>query len=287
MGLLNDLKKVIFGATSVTKHSAEKMKEAGKEQGKKLADQAEEYLEKASQKIEDLGDQLNERTEGGLDKAKDFTEDLGGKVIEKAESLWEKTMEVSEEVGSKVMEKSKQAQEKWDEFNGLQQDASTSSSSYTDATEAPTESAEDMASDILDNVFEKTKEVKSNLADKAKEAVGKGTAVLDDLLDKAGDLSEKLKQKVEEEEPREVKIGYDNAKGSLLDGQDDFFERAERFAKGDYHNTGAKDNVPADMEIKKDPDYVKPESTGTVKGFEDLDGDGDEIIDDAIIIDKD
>ena len=37
------------------------------------------------------------------------------------------------------------------------------------------------------------------------------------------------------------------------------------------------------MQIKKDPDYKPKEKEGKVRGFEDQDGDGDEIIDDAII----
>ena len=41
------------------------------------------------------------------------------------------------------------------------------------------------------------------------------------------------------------------------------------------------------MKITKDPEYKKEEKEGTVYGFEDMDGDGDEIIDDAIIVDDD
>ena len=116
-------------------------------------------------------------------------------------------------------------------------------------------------------------------------------SVFERLMNKAEDLSEKLKEQTDDfDVPRETKMGYDNAKGSLLDGQDDFFAKADRFARGDYHNTG-KD--PADevieegnIEIRQNPDYVKPVNEGKVKGFEDLDGDSDEIIDDAIILDE-
>ena len=37
-----------------------------------------------------------------------------------------------------------------------------------------------------------------------------------------------------------------------------------------------------DLSIGENPDFKAPKK-GTVKGFEDLDGDGDELIDDAII----
>ena len=37
------------------------------------------------------------------------------------------------------------------------------------------------------------------------------------------------------------------------------------------------------MKIQKNPEYKPGEKPGSVKGFEDLDGDGNEIIDDAIL----
>jgi hypothetical protein len=66
---------------------------------------------------------------------------------------------------------------------------------------------------------------------------------------------------------------------------DSFFDKAERYASGDYADEG----TPAgkDVTIRKDPDYKPKENTGKVKGFDDLDGDGDEIIDDAILDDDD
>ena len=82
-----------------------------------------------------------------------------------------------------------------------------------------------------------------------------------------------------------MKVGYDNVKGSLMDGHDDFFEKASKYADGDYHNQGTMDTQMGDVTIKKNPDYIQPEPKGSVKGFEDLDGDGDELIDDAIVLD--
>jgi len=40
------------------------------------------------------------------------------------------------------------------------------------------------------------------------------------------------------------KVGYDGLEKSTLEGTDDFFARADRFAKGDYKNEGA--NKPKD-----------------------------------------
>ena len=65
---------------------------------------------------------------------------------------------------------------------------------------------------------------------------------------------------------------------STLDGTDSFFDRADRFARGDYHNEGGKD-----MRVQEDPDYVPKKKGDLIAGFLDSDGDGDSLIDDAII----
>jgi hypothetical protein len=67
-----------------------------------------------------------------------------------------------------------------------------------------------------------------------------------------------------------------------LDGFDDFFSKASRFADGDYHNTGKQDeDITIDKTNKKD----RPDQTGKLPGFKDNDGDGNELIDDAIVED--
>ena len=67
-----------------------------------------------------------------------------------------------------------------------------------------------------------------------------------------------------------------------LDGFDDFFSKAARFADGDYHNKGEeKPEVSIDKSKKQD----RPKHTGKLTNFSDNDGDGDELIDDAIIED--
>lgn len=286
MGVFNDLKKVLFGASSVAKHGAEKAANAGKEAGEKLADNLEEVGEKVAQK-----------TGKHLEKAQQFTEEVGGEVLKKAESFWEKTKEVAEDVGAELIEKGKIAKDKAQELaNEAEAKIKEQTAAFEKKTTTPPPT-EDMADDILNDVFGEKNTTASegiaaseNIANQAKEQVEDTDSIFEQLMNKAEDLSDKLKENIGDyDAPRETKIGYDNAKGSLLDGQDDFFERAKRFADGDYHNTGSKDGAPikkeGDIEIRQNPDYQKPVNEGKVKGFEDLDGDGDEIIDDAIILD--
>ncbi|NJK83136.1 MAG: hypothetical protein HC912_04255 [Saprospiraceae bacterium] len=61
----------------------EKATEAGKETGKKLAEQTEEYLDIASKKVEEISAQINERTGGTLEKAKNISEEVGSEMLKK------------------------------------------------------------------------------------------------------------------------------------------------------------------------------------------------------------
>lgn len=67
---------------------------------------------------------------------------------------------------------------------------------------------------------------------------------------------------------------------SLLDAHSDFFSKAAAFASGKYPDSNT---AQPDMAIEMDPDYQPRPKTGTVPGFEDLDGDGNELVDDAIL----
>ncbi len=117
----------------------------------------------------------------------------------------------------------------------------------------------------------------------------------DDLFERAQrereqhDLDETLRQAKEMEERLEArKRAFDDkgserdASDSTLSGTDSFFDRAARFAEGDYHNEGGKD-----MNIQSDPEYQPKERPNKIHGFEDRDGDGDDLIDDAIIDEDD
>jgi dsDNA-specific endonuclease/ATPase MutS2 len=290
MGVFNELKKVLFGASSIAKHGAEKVTESGKEATEKLSKDLEDLSEKAEEKLE----QAQQMTEEIGGKILNTSERVGEEVIKRTEGFWEKTKQVAEDVGGEILDKTNPTR-------------TSTTASYTTpekpmATPPPTTTATtstdstDLASDLIDEAFEEAKEevippTPPPIVEQAADSIQEQDSVFERLMNKAEDLSEKLKEQTDDfDVPRETKIGYDNVKGSMLDGQDDFFAKAERFAQGDYHNTG-KD--PADEVIEEgeiiiqdNPDYKKPVNEGTVKGFEDLDGDGNEIIDDAIILDE-
>lgn len=138
--------------------------------------------------------------------------------------------------------------------------------------------SEDIGEKVLDagsKVFGKAKELGGDLANKAADMVERAQDEIDrDSLKSAEEKAEELARQAQARADSAVK----DTKESLLDGKDDFFARAERYAQGDYKNEGGKK-----MTIGTNPDHVPPTPSGKAAGFEDLDGDGDELIDDAII----
>lgn len=155
--------------------------------------------------------------------------------------------------------------------------------------------AMDKAGELGGKVMDVSEDVGERVLDLGGKILGKAKDMGSDLMDRAGDAMQKAQDEADRESlksteqkareaAREAQERADkaleNTKGGLLDGQDDFFAKAERYAQGDYHDKGGRN-----MSIEEDPDYEKSAPQGKARGFEDLDGDGDEIIDDAIIDD--
>ena len=62
MGILNDMKKLLFGAKSVAKSGANKVVEKGKEVGGDLKGKGEKVWKDAKDKAADLGEEVKERS---------------------------------------------------------------------------------------------------------------------------------------------------------------------------------------------------------------------------------
>lgn len=253
MGIIKDLKNIFFGASSITKHAAEKATDYIKEEGAEILDKTkdiasnagETILEKTSDfkdnvldggdsildkgsdllgkgkdKLTDIGENIS--SSPMVDKMKDFTEDVGEKVMDKGGDLLEKGKTVSEDVGERVL-------------------------------------------DAKDKFMDKASEVKDQMSEK-----------LEATMDKADAWAEAEKAKPK----KEFADDTIDASGSLLEGKDDFFSKADKFAGGEYD---AFSEGKITIEEPKSIEKPKFEDQKPATGFKDLDGDGNEIIDDAII----
>jgi hypothetical protein len=181
--------------------------------------------------------------EGLLDKGKT----LAGNVVDKISDneYVQKAGDVAESVGSKVME-----------TGGA---------------------LVDKASDLSENVGAKVLETTDKTWDKIGEAkdvlAGKAKEVADNLGKKFDETVDKAEAFMAEENAKPKKDFADetlSAGGSLLEGKDDFFSKASKFAEGDY-----------DAFSEGKITVTTPAKTA---GQDDHDKDGNEQIDDAIIV---
>jgi len=258
MGIIRDLKNIFFGASAVTKSATEKVGDVIKEEGEELLskskDLASNSMESLTEKTAGLKDSILDETGDLMAKTKAKLIDIGDDINENpitdkikttGEDLMNRAGEVSTAVGGVVMEKGGELLEKTKDFS------------------------EDVGEKVLkatDKLAERATEVKDHLGEK-----------LDQTMDKADAWAEEQKNNPKPEFAEDTI----DASGSLLEGKDDFFSKADKYASGDY---GAFSEGKVTLD-KKASTFEKTEfeKLPPATGFDDLDGDGNEIIDDAII----
>lgn len=167
------------------------------------------------------------------------------------------------------------------------------------AADAGLNSAAEVGAKLKDRAADLSEAVGAKVLEKGDDLLNRGAAIGADLKGKADAFVEHAnveaeKMKLEEtiaEAKRAAEVAEARARAfggkeagrdtseSTLSGTDSFFDRAARFADGDYANEGGKD-----MQIKDNPDAKPKEKGGKIAGFLDGDGDGDSLIDDAEIV---
>ncbi len=298
MPLFNDLKKIFFGAKSVAKHQASRAEESTREVRQEITDQGEELLNLTKQAAKEIASRAPEY----LSKSKEALSELGDAVF-KEEKAPPRAASNPTEDGLDIIDEELT-------FGKLDLRAP-----HESPKSGPIDFEEDLqdgnpvspkAPSALREVTDSTLDSAARAGLKAKEVAGKvGDKVLDraakvgaDLKGKADNFIEHANREAQKMKAEEAIIqakaaaaqaeararAFDNQEGerktgeSTLDGTDSFFDRADRFARGDYHNEGGKD-----MRIQDDPEYQPRKKSNLIAGFNDADNDGDSLIDDAII----
>lgn len=259
MGILNDLKSIFFGASSVAKSAGEK---------------TSEYL---SENADDL-----------LDKGKDLAENIGGTVIDKASSLKDTVLDKSSDLVDSATEYFDTANDILD--NDVVNSATDKAKEFGDLAAEKGSKLVNKFGELSENVGEKILSKKDELTDKYGDRV---SSAKDSIVEKAGEVTENMKKKLDEtvanaekweaEQADKYQAGFPkedfDAGGSFLEGTDDFFSKADKFADGDY-SAAAEGRI----DIGTNDAFEKgKDSISKAAGFTDIDNDGDEIIDDAII----
>ena len=245
----------------------DRTKDTAEDVGEKLADKTAEVWDKALDSTEGIRGKIKEETSEFIEDAKDVAEDVGGKILKGAGALYDK----AKDIGEKIHEKG----EALFDDDLAQHDVHADTSNKNSIEDLFNGDYTEHANQGQDN--ESAEDTHSEIADKAQDVVNKLSEKLDETVEKAQSMSDEATESyTSKTTPAEAL-----KKDPIAD--DDFFAKAAAFADGDYDKV--RDPFASDKPKivgKIEPDKVVDE--GTVPGFEDMDGDGNEIIDDAQIV---
>ena len=282
--------------------------------GEKVIEKSKPYVDEAKDFAEDVGEKVLKKGKPLIDDAKDFAEDVGRKVLKTGGGLLDSAKDLAEDIGGKVLDKSSLAAKKAKEFSdGIKKQASDivnddrqferiKEEEFKDDMEISSvddlfdtgENIDPIAKDsfkapdieddlhkMADDLSEGVSDFKSDMAEKAKKVSNNISAKMDETLEKAKKLAEEEAAKPQYKEQSKL------LHKDLLEDKDDFFSKASAFADGNYDAVRDPFSTKPDI-IGKSEDSIeaKKKPSGPIAGFEDLDGDGNEIIDDAFIIDE-
>jgi len=268
------------------KDFAEDAIEKSKDFAADASDMAENVFEKGKDIAGDLSDKIGDNEV--VKKAADVSESVGDKVLTAGESVVGGAKSISESVGSKVLDAGDKVMDK---AASLSEDVGSV--------------VLDKGADVMDRAKDLSEKIGHKALDVADDVVARAKDFAGDMGDKLDETYEKAKQMEAEEALKPKKDFADDtldADGSLLDDTDDFFSKADKFASGEYDafsegkitikDTDGLELKASDTPSKPTLDYdaatdAAIDSGAKAAGFDDLDGDGNELIDDAIISDGD
>ena len=260
-------------------------------------------VQETKSKVEGVGRGVMDAGKSTLDTAAELSEQVGKEVIEKGKIGLEKAADLAENVGEAVTpiigkmadtfgDAANKAGDRAKSFFDEAQEAAAKAGRDTgDAAESIGDRAKgffDKAQEAAAKAGRDTGDFVSKTGDSIKDQANRATANADDLFD---DLTEKAQNLADDAAAKVTRPAPDVSR-SELDDKGDFFTKAARFAEGDYDMDG---KMPGDQPvdgkitlIDNTNDHVNrklpaPDSP-PVGGFEDRDGDGNEIIDDAEIV---
>lgn len=283
MSILSDLKRLLFGAKAVTGSAVEKTEDTIRETIRETREDLDAWMDRMRKESgvqppegqnvtpppppsdtetppSRSGHTLRETGEDLMHRAGDLAEKTGNKILEQGKRVEEGI----EEIGEKVLSAGEQVAEKAGQL-----------------AEKVGEEIMEKGGAILDKAKELLKETSDRVGQKAGQLVDKAQeeAARHDLEEEARKAEERARTARFQRESPEGKSHLEALDESLLEGKGKagFFEKADEFAKGNYHH--------GELTVQPGEATDKPKGTGPTYGFEDRDGDGDDIIDDAEVID--
>ncbi|HNR09234.1 MAG TPA: hypothetical protein PKM27_18080 [Saprospiraceae bacterium] len=281
MGILDPLKKLLFGVKGVTKHQAEKAVDFTKEKGEELFDKTSEFVKEAGEKIGKTG----------------------AKILEKVDDLWDTTPKPETPFENKPEEPAKQPASEFVEpirktmgqagekiaegASNLKEEAKELGGKVVEATDDFWKKAEQFS----ENITDKAKTKGSELYEKAKTVVEEQARSINQKIDEFIEKEKALEAKEPKGEFGEKPISENkNLTDPLMGKHEDFFDKAKKFLD-DQDKKGQK---PINVEVKKvepAPAEEKPLDPKDQKQLNDLLSNSttpkpDDHIEDADIVDE-
>lgn len=267
MGIFSDFKKLIFGAKAVVKNTVEKPIPEEPVIGKEPVAATKEDLVAESERIlKSLKEEFQDKPEPQKEGVREEAKELWDKTREKAKDIasdikesefYQKTTEVAGKVGDTVLDTGEKFYGKTKEF-----------------IEGPGKEMADKAKEISEEVGEKILSAGKTVLDKAKD-------LLDDAGEKLGETIKKADEFAAEEKGKPKSEWAEkpvDLKKSTLEGKDSFFEKAARYADGDYQK-----DVEIIPPVQQKDKKIVPVELPKTEGKEE---EGDALIDDAEVVDE-
>jgi|GEM_PF-1437489 len=248
MGILDPIKRLLFGVKGVTKHQAEKAVDYTKEKGEELFDKTIDF-------VKDTGEKIGKQ---------------GAKILDKVDDLWE-TKTASDTPFAEMEPKPIKPESEFVE--PIRKTMGQVGDKVADTLSKVKEEAKDLSGKVVeatDDFWKKAESFSENLTDKAKT---KGSELYEKAKDYAQEKSQVLNQKIDEFIEREKAIEAKEPKGEfaekpiaenknltepLMTKHEDFFDKAKKFL--DNQEKKPIPSAPVDIEVKKVNPLVSSES---------------------------
>lgn len=262
MGLINDLKQLLFGTKSVAKSAMNSAETPVNPVAEPPATDEVAALFESEPVASPVAEETETQLDFGLLDSEQGVEEAPSRPVAEREpglieQLGERILNKGAEAGHSLLDKGEAATEKLGELS-----------------EKVGKQVLEKGGDLLEKVQKSANELLDKAQADAEKAQAASTKSPESILAKAKAMGDKI-EALAQDKNRDFTDSLSENKGSKLDEMDDFFQKAQRFAEGDYGKEGA-------VKLSKSQDTA-PEKQGRTHGFSDHDGDGDDLFDDAII----
>lgn len=270
MGIFSDLKRLFFVKKSVAKSAGEKVIAESKEIAHDLKSEAKDAWERAKEKGNEILDDVSDK----INLTKDSTD-------EEFEALTNKTDQISHQKSSTESPRDSNEQRSNTALDSDRENRSKPNQSSGDKLKVD---FRELSSNIGDQLADSAETVGRKVHEIADKVSEKASLAADKINEKLDELNEKAERMKAEEEMNESGSDFADTRHdqnelltrSNLEKEGSFFDKAEKFLK---------DAEERESRVIKPADTTANSPKKKAYGFEDLDGDGNEIVDDAIIDD--